>query len=166
MSVAIQHINSIPLSRGRSIPTIPEALEAITMKAMAPNPDNRYADAGRCWPDLEEFRKNPNINFDYNVNEFPIPEEPDEDKTRSVPSPPSTGGAGAAAPIASAAGSPGPTTLPYEEDEDEPEPRGPRLGHDRRGGHPAVHLGGGRGTSTAPCSPGCCPSPRAIRCPI
>ena len=41
VSVAIQHINSIPLSPRELDPTIPEALEAITMKAMAPTPDNR-----------------------------------------------------------------------------------------------------------------------------
>ena len=55
VSVAIQHINSIPLSPRELDPTIPEALEAITMKAMAPNPDNRYpscllctSSSGRC----------------------------------------------------------------------------------------------------------------------
>ena len=45
VSVAIQHINSIPLSPRELDDSIPEALEAITMKAMAPNPDNRYLSA-------------------------------------------------------------------------------------------------------------------------
>ena len=82
VSVAIQHINSIPLSPREIDPTIPEALEAITMKAMAPNPDNRYSSADEMLADLEEFRKNPNINFDYNVSDFMPEEEPDDDKTR------------------------------------------------------------------------------------
>lgn len=82
VSVAIQHINSIPLSPREIDPSIPEALEAITMKAMAPNPDNRYSSADEMLADLEEFRKNPTINFDYNVADF-LPEESlDDDKTQ------------------------------------------------------------------------------------
>jgi len=78
VSVAIQHINSIPLTPREIDPTIPEALEAITMKAMAPNPSNRYSSADEMLADLEEFRKNPNINFDYNIAEFSPEEEPDD----------------------------------------------------------------------------------------
>ena len=52
VSVAIQHINSIPLSPREIDPTIPEALEEITMKAMAPNPDDRYADAGEMLAEM------------------------------------------------------------------------------------------------------------------
>ena len=70
VSVAIQHINSIPLSPRELDDTIPEALEAITMKAMAPNADNRYSCADDMLVDLEEFRKNPNINFDYTAVEL------------------------------------------------------------------------------------------------
>ncbi len=82
VSVAIQHINSIPLSPRELDPTIPEALEDITMKAMAPNPDNRYLSADDMLTDLEEFRKNPNINFDYKIHEFMEPEEDEGDKTQ------------------------------------------------------------------------------------
>ena len=81
VSVAIQHINSIPLSPREIDPTIPEALEAITMKAMAPNPDNRYPSADAMLADLEEFRKNPNINFDYSPSEL-LPEEEDLERTQ------------------------------------------------------------------------------------
>jgi len=85
VSVAIQHINSIPLSPRELDDSIPEALEAITMKAMAPNPDNRYLSADEMLADLEEFRKNPSINFDYSASE-PIPEEnPEEDYTQVRP---------------------------------------------------------------------------------
>ena len=85
VSVAIQHINSIPLSPRELDPTIPEALEAITMKAMAPNPDDRYLSADEMLGDLEEFRKNPNINFDYNVLEFDPEEVPEEEYTQIRP---------------------------------------------------------------------------------
>ena len=81
VSVAIQHINSIPLSPREIDPTIPEALEAITMKAMAPTPDDRYPSADAMLADLEEFRKNPNINFDYSTSEFQ-PEEEDLERTQ------------------------------------------------------------------------------------
>jgi len=67
VSVAIQHINSIPLSPRDIDPEIPEALEKITMKAMASNRDNRYASADEMLADLEEFRKNPSINFEYEM---------------------------------------------------------------------------------------------------
>lgn len=89
VSVAIQHINSIPLSPREIDPTIPEALEVITMKAMAPNPDNRYPSADAMLADLEEFRKNPNINFDFSASEF-HPEEEDVDRTQIHTVPPRT----------------------------------------------------------------------------
>lgn len=85
VSVAIQHINSIPLSPRELEPSIPEALEAITMKAMAPNPDSRYLSADDMLSDLEEFRKNPNINFDYSSAEFEPEEELDDDRTQIRP---------------------------------------------------------------------------------
>lgn len=85
VSVAIQHINSIPLSPRELNEDIPEALEAITMKAMAPSLDKRYVSADAMLADLEEFRKNPNIDFDY-ANEEPVPDVGDVDeKTRKVP---------------------------------------------------------------------------------
>ncbi len=90
VSVAIQHINSIPLSPRELDPELPEALEKITMKAMAPNPANRYSCADEMLTDLEEFRKNPNISFDYDLLTV-VPSEPDEDKTqiRTITPPPS-----------------------------------------------------------------------------
>ncbi len=57
--VAIQHINSIPIAPRELNPDIPEALEAITMKAMAPNADQRYLSAEEMLEDLKEFRRNP-----------------------------------------------------------------------------------------------------------
>ena len=87
VSVAIQHINSIPLSPRELESSIPEALEAITMKAMAHNPDSRYLSADEMLADLEEFRKNPNINFDYSSAEFDPEEELDDDRTQIRPVP-------------------------------------------------------------------------------
>ena len=59
--VAIQHINSIPLAPRELNPEIPPALEAITMKAMAPNLENRYSSAEEMLAELKEFRKNPGM---------------------------------------------------------------------------------------------------------
>ncbi len=59
VSVAIQHINSIPIPPRDLNDAIPEALEAIVLKAMAPRPEDRYASAEEMLADLEEFRKNP-----------------------------------------------------------------------------------------------------------
>jgi len=77
VSVAIQHINSIPLSPRELNADIPEALEAITMKAMAPRVEDRYISADAMLADLEEFRKNPNINFDYSAGDLQVSDETD-----------------------------------------------------------------------------------------
>ncbi|NCB63475.1 MAG: Stk1 family PASTA domain-containing Ser/Thr kinase [Clostridia bacterium] len=78
VSVAIQHINSIPLAPRELNPDIPEALEAITMKAMASKVEQRYVDSEAMLADLEEFRKNPSINFDYSPADFIGAEGTDE----------------------------------------------------------------------------------------
>ena len=59
VAVAIQHINSIPIPPRDLNPAIPEGLAAITMKAMAPKRENRYASAEEMLAEMEEFRKNP-----------------------------------------------------------------------------------------------------------
>ena len=127
VSVAIQHINSIPLSPRELDPTIPEALEAITMKAMAPNPDNRYPSADAMLADLEEFRKNPSINFDYDVSEF-VPEEPEEGAMTQIRTPHT--------PVRSRVPEPEPRRRRYEEPEEEEEEleNRPRRRDRRRGG--------------------------------
>lgn len=70
VAVAVQHINSVPLSPGDLDPTIPEALVEITMKAMASDVERRYLSADAMLSDLEEFRKNPNISFDYTTEDL------------------------------------------------------------------------------------------------
>lgn len=74
VAVAIQHINSIPLSPREIDSSIPEAIEEITMKAMASDTDKRYSSADAMLADLEEFRKNPNISFDYTRDDLLIGE--------------------------------------------------------------------------------------------
>lgn len=75
--VAIQHINSIPISPRELNPDIPEALEAITMKAMAPNADQRYLSAEDMLEDLKEFRRNPGCPLPKQETK-PVEEEVDE----------------------------------------------------------------------------------------
>ncbi len=70
VSVAIQHISSIPLPTRDLNPDIPEALENINMKAMASDADKRYVSADAMLADLEEFRKNPSINFEYSQEDL------------------------------------------------------------------------------------------------
>lgn len=65
VSVAIQHINSIPVSPRELNPDIPIGLEQITMKAMASTPDRRYHSAEDMLNDLDAFRRNPEMDFGY-----------------------------------------------------------------------------------------------------
>ena len=77
VSVAIQHLSSIPLAPREINPEIPEQLELICMKAMAPDLDRRYPDADAMIADLEAFRKNPGVNLDFELSDL-RPEETDE----------------------------------------------------------------------------------------
>ena len=61
VSVALQHINSIPLLPSEHVPGIPKMLENITMKAMNPSLVNRYSSASQMLKDLEDFRDNPDF---------------------------------------------------------------------------------------------------------
>lgn len=82
--VAIQHINSIPIAPRELNPDIPEALEAITMKAMAPNADQRYSSAEELLNDLKEFRKNPGVVI-AQAPQIAVEEEEIEEPTMVVP---------------------------------------------------------------------------------
>ena len=84
VSVAIQHINSMPVSPRDINPDIPEALETITMKAMSPKLSRRYSSAEAMLHDLEEFRKNPSISFDYDRSDLMRPDRGPEEPTRSM----------------------------------------------------------------------------------
>ncbi len=63
VSVAIQHINAKAVSPRILNPQIPIGLEQITMRAMTADVDSRYENAALMLHDLDEFRKNPNINL-------------------------------------------------------------------------------------------------------
>lgn len=76
VSVAIQHISAIPLAPRELNDEIPEALESITLKAMSSNVERRYKNADEMIRDLEEFRKNPNIDFGYEHHGYPQSDEP------------------------------------------------------------------------------------------
>ena len=60
VSVAIQHISSVPIPPREIDPEIPEGLEIITMNAMNPDLATRYPSADALLEDLEEFRKSQN----------------------------------------------------------------------------------------------------------
>lgn len=77
VSVAIQHLSSIPLAPREINPEIPEQLELICMKAMAPDLEKRYFSADAMIADLEAFRKNPGLSLDFEMEDL-RPEEEDE----------------------------------------------------------------------------------------
>ena len=65
VSVAIQHLSSVPLAPREIDPDIPEALELICMKAMCANLEKRYPSADAMLEDLEKFRKNNSVDLGY-----------------------------------------------------------------------------------------------------
>ena len=77
VSVAIQHLSSIPLAPREINKEIPEQLELICMKAMTPDLERRYASAEAMISDLETFRKNPDGDLDFDLEDL-RPEEVDE----------------------------------------------------------------------------------------
>ena len=65
VSIAIQHINSVPTPPRELNPDIPVGMEQICMQAMCAKLELRYPDAQSVLRDLDEFRRNPNIVFPY-----------------------------------------------------------------------------------------------------
>ena len=83
VSVAIQHLSSIPLPPREINPDIPPQLELICLKAMAPDIEKRYQSAEAMISDLETFRKNPEVNLDYSIADL---QDMDADEpTRHIP---------------------------------------------------------------------------------
>ena len=74
VSVAIQHLSSIPLAPREINPDIPEALELICMKAMSSDINKRYASAEAMIADLEAFRKNPDVDLEFELADLHQPE--------------------------------------------------------------------------------------------
>ena len=74
VSVAIQHLSSIPLAPREINQEIPEALELICMRAMTSDINKRYASADAMIADLEAFRKNPEVDLDFELADLHQPE--------------------------------------------------------------------------------------------
>ncbi len=84
VSVAIQHLSSVPLAPRDIDPSIPEPLELICMKAMNSDPNKRYASADAMIEDLEKFRRDPSVDMDYIRQELTAPAA-DTEPTRPLP---------------------------------------------------------------------------------
>ena len=91
VSVAIQHLSSIPLAPREINPDIPQQLELICMKAMAPELEKRYYSAEEMIRDLEALRKNPGVSLEFELKDL-RPEVEDE-PTRPLRLSPSHGAA-------------------------------------------------------------------------
>ena len=87
VAVAIQHLSSIPLAPREINPDIPEQLELICMKAMAPDLEHRYQSADAMIADLEAFRKNPEVEMKFDLSDL-RPDE-NEEPTRTIRTMPS-----------------------------------------------------------------------------
>jgi len=55
LSIAYKHVREEPQRVSELNPDVPRELEAVVMKALAKNPENRYADAGEMNEDLRRF---------------------------------------------------------------------------------------------------------------
>ena len=83
VSVAIQHLSSVPLDPREINPEIPEALQLICKKAMCSDITHRYASADDMLADLEAFRKDPEVDLDYIKEELTV--RKDEQPTNDLP---------------------------------------------------------------------------------
>ena len=89
VAVAYKHVQEMPPRPSRRNPEIPAPLEAITLKALAKNPANRYASADELAADLRRFRAGQPV-----LAETILPEDdvtravaatPPVDATRAIP---------------------------------------------------------------------------------
>ncbi len=78
VSVAIQHLSSIPLAPREINPAIPPQLELICLKAMNSSLERRYQSAEAMIADLEDFRKNADVVLDFDMDDLrpPVVDEP------------------------------------------------------------------------------------------
>lgn len=81
ITVAMQHINAIPLMPTEINPQIPLGMEQITMKAMNPSLEKRYSSASQLLMDLEMFKNNPTMIFSYSYMKSGNDQVNDSEKT-------------------------------------------------------------------------------------
>ena len=62
LSIAYKHVRETPERASAVNSDVPEALDAIVMKAMSKNPDNRYANANEMAEDLDRFLAGQRVN--------------------------------------------------------------------------------------------------------
>jgi beta-lactam-binding protein with PASTA domain/tRNA A-37 threonylcarbamoyl transferase component Bud32 len=55
LAIAYKHVREDPLHPSALNPDVPEALDAITLKALAKNPDNRFSSAAEMGEDLQRY---------------------------------------------------------------------------------------------------------------
>ena len=67
VAVAMQHMTAVAVSPRDLVPSLPASIETVTMKAMNPDLDVRYASAEQMLADLEKVKTNPDIVFDYDL---------------------------------------------------------------------------------------------------
>lgn len=84
VSVAIQHISSIPLTPREIDSSIPEAIEAMTMKAMAPEVNTRFKSADEMLESLEAFRKNPNLVLSFTTDDIKNAAQVSDQPTQAI----------------------------------------------------------------------------------
>lgn len=65
VTVAIKQISDKPRKPSEINPQIPSALEAIVLKAMEKDADNRYQSAEEMLRDITKFKQDPSISFEY-----------------------------------------------------------------------------------------------------
>ncbi len=65
VSVAILQISQTPKKPRELDPSIPEGLEAITLRALEKDPTKRYANVSQLLADIDKFKKDPSIQFEY-----------------------------------------------------------------------------------------------------
>jgi serine/threonine-protein kinase len=66
VSVAIMQMQTDPEKLRKIIPTIPESLEKITLKAMQKRPEYRFSSAEEMLADIKKFEQDNNVKFSYN----------------------------------------------------------------------------------------------------
>ena len=70
VAIALMHMQSTPKKPSEINSTIAEGLEQIVMRAMQKDPAQRYQTAGEMIKDLEEFRKNPEVDLDFTIEDL------------------------------------------------------------------------------------------------